>query len=1039
MISRILPHILILTCLLSSPLQAQPGQININRVTQMPALPSPYLMRDWKKVAIRYDSLIFSLNATGQYLPLMQLKPAGINYPSLQPIFLDSYVGASSHGNQSEAINIIPSLVGASLVGIDKSNQNGVNWVVKAKDFFNKANGQDVYLNGASAASGADWWYDVMPNVFFYQLYSQYPGTPDFDTQFISVADRWLAAVEIMGGSTTPWATPNMDYAGFNLSTMTPNSGGVTEPESAGTIAWLLYHAYGKTGDKKYLEGAQMAMAFLSQLNSNPSYEIQMPYGSLVAAKMNAELGTHYAVEKMVNWSFDQSTKRNWGTIVGTWGGADVSGLVGEIDNPNTGYAFAMNGFEQAAALVPMVKYDKRFAHDIAKWTLNMANASRLFYAQYLPQINQDDFTWSTTYDPHSVIAYEALKQISLVGAIPLYATGDAKRNGWAQTNLGIYGASHIGYLAALMEKTDVDGILLLDMNKTDFFGQNAYPSFLVYNPGPTTTVTLPLGANTYDIYDAISETIIYTGATGNYPITAAGDNVLFLVYLPAGATPVATDGKLMLGNSIIDYHYGYDFSGKFRLRSLAATDTLVEYNQLEKIYASVENGTAPATFNWYVDGTLEASTADSVFNWTVPVVSGQHKVLLLATSGSAIAKDSLLIQVVDHIPVPPVTSGISADSTWYSASSIATLTCHASNPDGTKVQYAWTAPAGTILDQNDSLIHWRAPATNGLVQISCLITNRDALTINPIRPLLVKIKTQGVTPPLAYYPFDGDVTDHSGNNRNGVLTGGVLVPDSRGEGNKAFSFSSGAFVYVLNDAGLNFQNQITVSFWLKLDAVPQESYVVSHGSYEQRWKVSVLADRKLRWTVKTNISTIDLDSAFPMQLNTFYHVAVTYSGYSIELYIDGALNSFLADTGLVSIATKEVTFGRKEVGVTNYHLNGTLDEVRIYDKALAPNEIKTLMTIWSVEGVTALEIGNDQFIAPYPNPSLGTFYIKRVGSQILAIDLMDVMGRKINHTYDAPVGTETVRVDYDKSFSGFIILRIETVAGRSYYKLLAE
>ena len=87
----------------------------------------------------------------------------------------------------------------------------------------------------------------------------------------------------------------------------------------------------------------------MSDLKSNPAYEIQLPYGTLIAAKMNAELGTLYNIEKMVNWSFTQSAQRNWGTIVGNWGGADVSGLVGEIDNPNTGYAFAMNGFQQAA------------------------------------------------------------------------------------------------------------------------------------------------------------------------------------------------------------------------------------------------------------------------------------------------------------------------------------------------------------------------------------------------------------------------------------------------------------------------------------------------------------------------------------------------------------------------------------------------------------------------------------------------------------------------------------------------------------------
>ncbi len=445
-------------------LLAQTGQIEITRVASMPNMPSPYIMRNWKTVALKYDSFIFNLNTTGQYLPVMHLKSSGINYPSLQPILLDSYVGVTGEGSEAEAINIIPSVVGASLLGIDKTNQFGNNWVLKTKDFFNKANGQNVYLNGYSAASGNDWWYDLMPNVFFYQLYSLYPGTQDYSTQFTTVADQWLAAVYAMGGSATPWKVPQMNYRAFNLVTMQPNSTSVPEPEAAGTIAWLLYHAYTETGNKKYLEGAQMAITYLSGLNFNPAYEIELPYGTFIAAKMNAELGTRYNIQKMINWSFDQSSERNWGTVVGTWGDGvtglnDVSGLVGEIDNPSTGYAFTMNGFEQAAALVPLVKYDKRFARTVAKWALNLANASRLFYSSYLPASHQDSYLWSSTHDPNSVIAYEALKQTGLNDS-SLYATGDAIRTGGGQTNLGLYGSSHVGYLASLITPTDVNGIL---------------------------------------------------------------------------------------------------------------------------------------------------------------------------------------------------------------------------------------------------------------------------------------------------------------------------------------------------------------------------------------------------------------------------------------------------------------------------------------------------------------------------------------------------------------------------------------------------
>src|SRR3970040_2606883 len=113
---------------------AQTGQIAIPRVTQMPNLPAPYLMRNWNDVAIKYDALIFSTSAAGEYLPLIHSKSTGTNFHGLEPILLDTYVGSVYPGNQAEAINIIPALIGATLVGVDKSSQAGTNWVVKSKD-----------------------------------------------------------------------------------------------------------------------------------------------------------------------------------------------------------------------------------------------------------------------------------------------------------------------------------------------------------------------------------------------------------------------------------------------------------------------------------------------------------------------------------------------------------------------------------------------------------------------------------------------------------------------------------------------------------------------------------------------------------------------------------------------------------------------------------------------------------------------------------------------------------------------------------------
>ena len=1031
-------YYLILALSISTSVFAQVNQLTITRVQQMPNLPSPYLMRDWKSVATDYDNLAFSLSATGQFLPLVGVKSGGINYPSLSPILLQTYVGTNS-ANQAEAINIIPSLVGASLVGINKSNQSSINWVVKSKDFFNKANGQNLYLNDYSSGTGGDWWYDVMPNIFFYQLYTHYPTTTDFDSQFMSVADRWISAVKAMGGSATPWSVPEMNYRGWNFATMKGNATGVKEPEAAGGIGWLLYHAYTKTSEKKYLEGAQMCLEFLSGLNSNPSYELQLPYGAFIAAKMNAEQGTSYNIPKIINWCFDRGSLRGWGAIKGTWNGSSVDGLIGEANDTGNDYAFAMNGFQQAAALVPLIKYDKRFARDIAKWALNLANASRLFYSPYLPQASQDDFVWSSTYDPQSVIAYEALKEKNnFNNNIPLYGTGDAKQSGWAQTNLGLYGSSHVGYLGSIVETTNVVGILKLDVNKTDFFLTDAYPSYVLYNPyGIDQQVTLDLPAGSSDIYDAISETIIASSVSGTTIVTIKANEATLLTYVPAGAALIPTAGKLYLGNKIIDYHYGYDFSAPLRIKSMSAEGTLVAFNQQVSVYTTIENSTATVVYSWKENGIVISAIAASPFIWTVPSTLGENVLELTIESNGKFATESILFNVVEKITTAPIVDNVTTDKLWYTPGSQVTIICNATDETQTakELNYHWVVNGGSVITSNGSALSWRAPANEGIYEITCEVTDMDNLTTIGKKLILVRASTSVKTAPIAYYPLDGDVLDYSGNNHDATLKGAQLASDQRGESNKAFSFSSGNdIIYVSNEASLNFDDKLTASCWVKLNDVNQESFILSHGSWEERWKISATPDKKIRGTIKTSSGTRDVDSSAPLLLNQYYHVAMVYTGYSLELYIDGLLDNFAGHTGLINTTSKAITFGRKDENTTNYSLNGSLDEVRIYDQDLSPNEIETLKSTWNI--TTEIQENGTNTIYLYPNPSTGLINILGV-ENIASIKAWDLLGREIHSSYKN-IQKSIIQVEIDTPAT-IVILRIETASKVYYQKIMIQ
>ncbi|MGB4841143.1 MAG: laminin G, partial [Saprospiraceae bacterium] len=108
--------LLIIFLLLARWISAQEGQIRIPRIELMPDQPSPYDVRDWKNVAIQYDSFIYNNTKTGQYLPLVSYTSNAINYPGQKQIKLHTYVGTNSTQN-SEGINVLPSLVGAALVG----------------------------------------------------------------------------------------------------------------------------------------------------------------------------------------------------------------------------------------------------------------------------------------------------------------------------------------------------------------------------------------------------------------------------------------------------------------------------------------------------------------------------------------------------------------------------------------------------------------------------------------------------------------------------------------------------------------------------------------------------------------------------------------------------------------------------------------------------------------------------------------------------------------------------------------------------------
>ncbi|MBC6111560.1 hypothetical protein ACFOG5_20845 [Pedobacter fastidiosus] len=548
---------------------AQVRQLKLNRVEEMANLPQPLKIIDWKLMAQNFDKTIYDFNAKGDYWPMIWIDSTKKNFDQ-NVMGIYTAVGDVRQGKLHnkgmfhEALANMGSVLGASLVGIDKRNQNGVNYVAMLKNYFNRDTKWNIIMNNTApevallgGGYGRDWWYDVYPNVLFYAICEQYPNEKDFDWIAKSIAEKFYKADSILKG--------DYNYSYFDYGQMKPMKNQIcAQQDAAAGHAWVLYAAYKKFGDKRYLQGAISAMTALESNKINPTYELLMPFGAYLAARMNVEQGTKFDVQKLLGWTFDGTAvcREGWGVLTSKWNNYDISGVVGSTVD-HGGYGFLMNTFDAAWPLVPLVRYDPAYADAIGKWMLNAVNASRLFYPQYIP--NEHQTILQSAGVTKGVIAYEGIAKSSTFDTLYMdkkapVAQGDGPK--WVPgknpdvSQFSVYGSGHVGIFGSIVEKTNVEGILKLDVLSTDFYKAKAYPTYLVYNPySQTKSVSYKIkGTKKVDLYDAIAQKVVAKNVSFKVNIQVLANKSVLIVETPALSKMTIANHKLLANGVVIDY-----------------------------------------------------------------------------------------------------------------------------------------------------------------------------------------------------------------------------------------------------------------------------------------------------------------------------------------------------------------------------------------------------------------------------------------------------------------------------------------------------
>lgn len=216
----------------------------------------------------------------------------------------------------------------------------------------------------------------------------------------------------------------------------------------------------------------------------------------------------------------------------------------------------------------------------------------------------------------------------------------------------------------------------------------------------------------------------------------------------------------------------------------------------------------------------------------------------------------------------------------------------------------------------------------------------------------------------VAYYPYSSNPVDFSGHSNNGTASGAVLTTDRFNSAGSAYTFNGiGDNIQAPNNSTFALLNNYSVSAWVKAVSTPPAAgggtgFAIAgkdegSGNNVSKW-IFALQNGGLAFHLNGPglINGLWLYSnPFTLDLNQWYHCAMSKSGNNITFYVNGTnLGTYTLSSPSVDPAAP-FSVGYSEPGI---NFNGAIDQVKLYNTSLTTEEIKN-------------DFSNSALVANYP------------------------------------------------------------------------
>jgi hypothetical protein len=191
-----------------------------------------------------------------------------------------------------------------------------------------------------------------------------------------------------------------------------------------------------------------------------------------------------------------------------------------------------------------------------------------------------------------------------------------------------------------------------------------------------------------------------------------------------------------------------------------------------------------------------------------------------------------------------------------------------------------------------------------------------------------------------------GTVADVSGNANNGTISNATWT--TAGKFGNALSFNGSNARVNINDANsIDLTAGMTLEAWVRPSAINGWETIIMKerpGGLAYSLYGGSPTGPPASYITRTGTSSdIGANGTATLPLNTWSHLAATYDGTTIRLYVNGGLVSSQVAAGSIMVTSNPLRIGGNTVFSSEYFA-GRIDEVRIYNRALSVAEIQADM-----------------------------------------------------------------------------------------------